>query len=366
MRSSSLALLTAALVVSIWSVATTAAEVPTDEDGTKHMPAYTLPESSFLSSETRAALKRQRASRKVQADALKKACPPYQTASAAEMPAIRKCQADVFYKSPEYRHMHELFHVAMTPQQIGGIYTEIFTPSDGISNRNQHRVLINVHGGGFIAGARTGSHIESLPIAALGKIKIVSIDYRLAPEATFPAASEDVAAVYRELLKTYKPGNIGIYGCSAGGVLTAESLAWFQKEHLPKPGAAGMFCAAGYHWDEGDSGHTFGAPLIGTLVESALKNPYFKGVDRNDPLAFPGRSPAILAGFPPSLLITGTRDFALSSVVNTHSQLVAQGVTADLHIWEGLEHAFFSNPDLAASKEAYSVIVKFFDSHLGT
>jgi monoterpene epsilon-lactone hydrolase len=71
------------------------------------------------------------------------------------------------------------------------------------------------------------------PIASIGKIKVISVDYRQAPEYAFPSASEDVATVYRELLKTYKPTNIGIYGCSAGGLLTAETIAWFQKEKLP-------------------------------------------------------------------------------------------------------------------------------------
>jgi len=61
--------------------------------------------------------------------------------------------------------------------------------------------------------------------------------YRQAPEFAFPAATEDIAAVYRELLKTYRPEDIGIFGCSAGGSLTAQSMAWFLKENLPLPGA---------------------------------------------------------------------------------------------------------------------------------
>ena len=93
-----------------------------------------------------------------------------------------------------------------------------------------------------------------MPIAFVGKFRVISIDYREAPEYSFPAASEDVAKVYAELLKTYKPTNIGIYGCSAGGPLTAESIAWFQKLKLPLPGAVGMFCEGAAFWTEGDSG----------------------------------------------------------------------------------------------------------------
>jgi epsilon-lactone hydrolase len=130
----------------------------------------------------------------------------------------------------------------MTAQQIGGVNTEVFVPEDGIARKNQRRVLINVHGGGFEGGSRTISHIESVPISSVGRIKVVSIDYRMGLEYAFPAASEDVESVYRELLKTYKAKNIGIYGCSAGGALTAQSVSWFENKDLALPGAVGMFC----------------------------------------------------------------------------------------------------------------------------
>jgi acetyl esterase/lipase len=208
--------------------------------------------------------------------------------------------------------------------------------------------------------------MESVPIASIGKIKVVSVDYRQAPEYEFPAASEDVAKVYRELLKTYKPANIGIYGCSAGGLLTAESIALFQKEQLPLPGAVGMLCEGAVYWTEGDAGRISAAHGWWRTGDEIGANPYFKHANANDPLAFPARSTEVMARFPRSLLIAGTRDVALSSVVYTHSLLVAQGVDAELHIWEGVGHGFFfRDPDLPQSREVYSVIVKFFDNHLG-
>jgi epsilon-lactone hydrolase len=199
---------------------------------------------------------------------------------------------------------------------------------------------------------------------------VVSIDFRMAPEYTFPAASEDVAAVYRELLKTYKPGNIGLYGCSAGGALTAHAMAWFQKEHLPLPAAIGMFCYGADSIDnEGKSKWTKsdGAYVNAAQSGQNLDNPwaYYKGVDRTSPLASPGNYDEIMAKFPPSLLISGTRDFTLSSVLVTHAQLVRLGVEARLHVWEGMSHAFYFNSELPESHDAYDVIVRFFDKHLG-
>jgi epsilon-lactone hydrolase len=360
-------------VLTFWLVVTTlafssrsqAVEPQVDDDGTVHVPAYRLPESPLLGADARSVLKNERRREKEQASAAK-ACPSQAGADAAHMPEIRQCQAELFYKSAGYRHLYELYRVVMTPKRIGGVYTEIFEPVGGIAAENARRVLINVHGGGFQGGARTESHMESVPIAAVGRIRIVSIDYRQAPEYRFPSASEDVAAVYRELLRTYKSGDIGIYGCSAGGLLTAEAVAWFQKKGLPLPGAVGMFCEGGLYWTEGDSGYTGEAFGWGSSSDPMDRNPYFKGVDPNDPLAFPARSAQVMARFPPSLLISGTRDVALSSVVYTHSLLVAQGVDASLHIWEGVGHGFFLDPDLPQSREVYSVIWNFFDTHLGT
>ena len=92
---------------------------------------------------------------------------------------------------------------------------------------------------------------------------------------------------------------------------------------------------------------------------------YFSATDPKDPLVAPIHSPEMLAKFPPTLLITGTRGFEVSSALYTHSQLVKLGVDADLHVWEGLFHGFFYNPDVPESQDAYKIIVNFFDKHLG-
>jgi acetyl esterase/lipase/glyoxylase-like metal-dependent hydrolase (beta-lactamase superfamily II) len=338
-------------------------EPPIDKDA-MHIPAIALPDSSFLNAEARAAIKKEGADEKEDDDAYE-ACGDIDHADANHAPEIRKCETEVFYRSSDYKRLYQKYPVKMNPQRIGGIYTEVFTPASGISPRNATRVLINLHGGGFVENARTESHIESVPIASIGQIRVISIDYRQAPEFAFPSASEDVAAVYRELLRTYKPKDIGIYGCSAGGLLTAESVAWLQKELLPLPGAVGMLCEGAGYWTEGDTGYVGKAMIGGTIWGNTTDNPYFKNTKSDDPLAFPIRSLSIMKQFPPSLLIAATRDPALSSVVQTHSVLVSQGVDAELHVWEGLGHAFFFDPDLPQSREVYAVTVKFFNEHLG-
>ena len=327
---------------------------PVDDRGTIHVPAFLLPESSFLKpagTEKEAAPSR--------------TCPPLQKARPSEAPAIRQCERGLFQASSYYKRLRDRYAVASVQQEIGGVHTEVFVPAGGVAVRNRKRVLIDLHGGAFLGGWGINSESESVPLAALGRIKVISVDYHEAPEHTFPAASADVTAVYRQLLERYKPEDIGIYGCSAGALLAAEAITRFHEENLPLPGAVAMLSGGASYWSEGDSGY-FGRAVYGDdlVFDSAGRNPYFKETPPSDASAFPVRSAAILGRFPPSLLISGTRDIALSSVVYTHSVLVARGVEAELHVWEGLGHAFFYDFDLPQSRAAYQVIARFFDTHL--
>jgi acetyl esterase/lipase len=205
------------------------------------------------------------------------------------------------------------------------------------------------------------------------RIKVITVDYREGPKYKFPAASEDVASVYRELLKTHDAKNIGIYGCSAGGMLTAESAAWFQTHSLPSPGAIGIYCAGAGGFG-GDSLY-MASPTGEARMPSAMfggapgkgvpQLGYFSGTKPNDPLVAPLNSPEILAKFPPTLIITADRDIAMSDAIYTHEQLVKEGVDTELHVWEGLFHGFFYNADVPESRDAFNVMIRFFDRHLG-
>jgi acetyl esterase/lipase len=332
-----------------------------DPDGTVHLPPVPVPYSEIASPESRAAFLRD----------MKNRTPPNMMLPIAEM----RRQQDERENIPARDRLLQAFAVTVTPEMIGGVQTDIVTPKAGVSKANAQRVLINLHGGGFMFGARYGGQIESIPIAALGQIKVVTVDYRQGPENKFPAASEDVAAVYRELLKTYKPENIGIYGCSAGGMLTGMALAWFQDHGLPRPGAAGMFGAGANVKGSGDSSYV-SAPLMGwamppipTNIPFAMVFPYFSGAKPEDALVSPGFYPERLRQFPPTLTISGTRDLALSSTVHLHSQLVSLGVETDLHVWEGQAHCAFASanvdPRVPETQQAWDVIVKFFNNHLG-
>jgi acetyl esterase/lipase len=331
------------------------APVKIDADGAVEVPAHTVPMSVLLSPEGKAYV----------AQHLRDMQHPEKLVQDSGTPPLL---------AGFLARQRALYAVDKRDVTIGGVHAYEYTPKEGIPAKNRRRVLIDLHGGGF-SGCWPGcAELESLPIAALARIRVVSLDYRQGPKYHFPAASEDVAAAYRELLKTYRPQNIGIYGCSAGGMLTGMAVAWFQQHGLPKPGAIGILCAgltmAGNGFG-GDSAYTTAAigegrapprPDTGGALPPLQ---YFQGASPSDPLVAPASSPAVLAKFPPTLIVSGTRGFELSSAVYTHTQLVKQNVEADLHVWEGMFHGFFYNPDVPESRECFDVIVKFFDRHLG-
>ena len=273
--------------------------------------------------------------------------------------------------------MRKRYAVDIVQDRIGGVVVDVVTPAEGIAPENELRVLINVHGGGFVTGARSASLVEAVPLAARMKIKVISIDYRMGPEFQFPAASEDVEAVYRELLEQYDPTRIGLYGCSAGGLLAAQSVAWFQARALPAPAALGVFCASlsGY-W--GGDATALGGALLGNLprldVDGAVPptpppsyGPTYMGeADHENPLAYPFASEEVMARFPPTLFISGTRSFEFSAALRSHNALTRVGVESRLHGWDGMFHGFIYNSELPEAREAYDIMADFFDSHLAS
>jgi len=206
-------------------------------------------------------------------------------------------------------------------------------------------------------------------MANLSKIRVVSVDYRQGYEHKFPAASEDICAVYKELLKSFAPTQIGIYGGSAGGVLTAQGTAWILKQGLPAPGAIGIFGAG--TGGQGDAAY-FGAigvgqrppvPLLDNLAGASVG--YFSNASDADPLVNPCIAPvSFRAQFPPTLLITATRAFDMSPAIATHRALVQAGVDASLHVFDGLGHCFYYDATAPEGADAYQTIIRFFRKHL--
>jgi epsilon-lactone hydrolase len=259
----------------------------------------------------------------------------------------------------------KMYPVNVEETTIASVRADIVTPLS-TPEANRKRVLINLHGGGF--NSDSGSLIEGVPIANLAKTKVVSVYYRLAPENPFPAAVDDVVAVYKELLKSYKPHDIGIFGTSAGAILTCEVAVRLKQLGLPEPAALGIFSGLSDFSRISDSREIF--TLNGIPGELQAQDPnhpredaYPGNTDRRDPVLSPLF--ADLHGMPPSLLITSTRDLLLSDTTVFHRALLRAGVDAELVVFEALPHAFWYQFHLPETKEALDLMAKFFDEKVG-
>lgn len=256
-----------------------------------------------------------------------------------------------------------IYPVEISSKVIAGVPVRVVNPKEGAHSHTQ-RILINLHGGGFVAD--WGSLTETIPIASLTHTKVISVLYRMAPEHPYPAALDDVTAVYREMLKTHKPVDIGIYGTSAGAILTAEVAARFRQVGLPLPGALGIFSGTGDLSQRGDTYSFFSVNgLTGPLeARSEPRFPeYVHDTNPRDPILSPLY--ADLHGFPPTLFLSSTRDMLLSDTAILHRAFLRAGVPAQLVVFEALQHGFWNDPKLPESHEADRIISDFFDSHLG-
>ncbi|MGA7242265.1 MAG: alpha/beta hydrolase [Terracidiphilus sp.] len=252
---------------------------------------------------------------------------------------------------------------AIVEDRIAGVPVRIVTP-DGMPEKSKDKVLLNLHGGGF--NSDSGSYTESIPIASYSGIKVVAVLYRLSPEVKFPAAVDDSIAVYKELLKTYKPQHIVIYGTSAGAILTAEVAAKIKQLGLPMPAALGIFSGMGDFARAGDSVAMYALRgLAGHLdppEPGAHDHFYVASTDPKDPILSPIYGD--LHGLPPTLFITSGRDLLLSGTVNLHRAYLNAGVDARLVVYDALPHAFWYDPRLPEAIEANHMMADFFVKQL--
>lgn len=322
--------------------------------GAIDIPAFTYPQSSFASEELKRAYARSLAT---PGDGT--ITPPSDPKIVATMRTVVNA---MFEKSLPF--VQERYPVEMSPDTIAGIEVIRVRPKGGVPSKNKNRILLNIHGGSFMVGWPSVALLDAVPVASLSGIEVVTIRYRLFPEATHPAALEDLAAVYKEVLKTRPAGNIGIFGGSAGGVLTLQSIPWFVKHGIPLPGAIAPL-STGFQTATGDSeiwNFSGGFARPGTVL--IAKGGYFGDYDRRDMI--PEVSPESLAHYPPTLWLSGTRAPEMSGAITGHASLLKQGVESELYMIEGGWHTSYSTaPEAPESQDAMRYIANWFGKRLG-
>jgi epsilon-lactone hydrolase len=250
---------------------------------------------------------------------------------------------------------------------IDGVKAHILTPAE-VPPENRDRLLIHIHGGCYVNNPGESGTTEAVMMAGFGHFRVISVDYRMAPDHVFPAALNDVITVWKAAQTMASPKNMAVFGSSAGGALTLSMVLSAKQENLPLPGAIAPGTPMSDLTNAGDSFQT------NELVDNVLISPnaactaraalYANGHDLTDPLLSPLFSD--VHGFPPTFLTTGTRDLLLSSTVRVHQKMRRSGVDAILYVHEGMPHGGW-NRDITApeTKEGFHEIARFFDLHLG-
>lgn len=260
--------------------------------------------------------------------------------------------------------LSEQLGVKIVRDSIAGVPVHRVTPN---TLTNSETLFVYIHGGAYVFGGGDASVREAALIASITGMETLSIDYRMPPDHPHPAAVEDVEAVYRVILESWPASRIGMGGTSAGGGLTLAAVHQFKALGLAVPGALYL----GTPWADlsktSDTLYTMeGVDRIlvtydGGLEAAALL--YAGDTSLKDPLVSPVYGD--FTGFPPTYLLTGTRDLLLSDTARVHRKLRQVGVIAELNVYEGISHAEYAMvPDSPEFQQSYGELSAFLNTHL--
>src|SRR6266571_959331 len=141
--------------------------------------------------------------------------------------------------------MKQKLGVKVEETKIAGVHCFIVTPNR-IPPENRRRLLVHVHGGGYVFGPGEAALPEAIMMAGFGGFKVISVDYCMPPDFPYPAAMDDAMAVWKELLKTHDHRRLAIFGTSTGGAMTLAMVLRAKNEKLPLPAAI----APGTPWSD--------------------------------------------------------------------------------------------------------------------
>ena len=260
----------------------------------------------------------------------------------------------------------EEYGVKVEEGELGGIRTYTLSPKT-LARDKTDKVIFYIHGGGYILGHGIAGIGEGVLMAGLEGYKVVCVDYRMAPEHPYPAAIDDAFRAYKALLETTPAENIVVFGTSTGGGMTLILGIQAARANVPMPAAL----IAGTPWADltktGDSYVTMDGVdnILGTydgLIRTAAEL-YAGKADMKDPLLSPVYAEdSTLTKFPPTLLVSGTRDLFLSNTVRMHEKLLLADRHAELLVYEALSHAqYYLNPKAPETKTHYRLLGKFLE-----
>jgi monoterpene epsilon-lactone hydrolase len=255
----------------------------------------------------------------------------------------------------------ERLKVTIKEEKIAGVTVRRVTPAN-INRANKKRLFVHTHGGAYIVNNGRAGLFEAILVAHRASIPVLSTDYRMPPEHPFPAAVEDVVAVWNSLLKKRDAKSMALGGTSAGGGLVLASTHKLIGLGIPVPGALFAGTPEADLTKTGDSYFTNeGVDYVLVTYEGVLAGAaklYAGDHAMTDPLVSPVYGD--FKGFPPTYLVRGTRDMFLSNTVRVHRKLRTAGVVADLNVYEGFSHGkYLKTFDSPESQQVFAELGAF-------
>jgi acetyl esterase/lipase len=240
--------------------------------------------------------------------------------------------------------------VDVTPVDAAGVKAEwTATP-----NADPGRAILFVHGGGYVIGSIDSHRHAAAEMGRAAATKVLSLDYRLAPEHPFPAPVEDTVAAYRYLLaQGLAPSHIAIAGDSAGGGLVVAAMLAIRDAGLPQPACG--WCISPWIDMEATGASITGKAAEDPTVQKAglefMAKTYLAGADPKNPLASPLH--ADFTGLAPLLIQVGAAETLLDDATRLAALAGAAHVAVTLEIWPEMIHVWHvMHPVLAAGRKA--------------
>lgn len=259
------------------------------------------------------------------------------------------------------RNKHSQTHT-LQDRTLNGITTLWITPREV---RHPEKLMVFIHGGAWIINSRFAQIGLQCSLADALGVRMVSLDYRLAPEHPYPAALDDINTAYTELLKEYGPDNVGVFGTSAGGGLTLATLLRLKATGLTLPAAAAALCPGA---DMTHSGYLFSAvglndPILSPRDIDLSMRAYVAGADPTDPLVSPVFGD--YTGIPPLFVLATTAEIIGSDGIRVAETARSQGVDVTLLVSDGMWHVPIADgtgiPEL---QRAFDQLAEFFRRQL--
>jgi epsilon-lactone hydrolase len=242
------------------------------------------------------------------------------------------------------RHLRELVSAQPLPSEVnvvaaalGGVPTAEITV-DGVEPRH---VVLYFHGGVYVIGDAFLAAELASQVGRRTQAKVISVDYRLAPEHPYPSAVDDALAAYEALIHSgIAPADVVFAGESAGGGLAVATLVNARDRGLPLPAA--VYVMSPYA-DLTLAGATIETrrdddPLLSRELLEPRVADYASGADAALGLISPIF--ADLSGLPPLLIQAGTHEVLLDDALRLARRAATDDVAVTLDITPGVPHVF--------------------------